>query len=85
MWLVDRVDDGRFALICKTHHCLVDGVSGVDIATVLFDLDADPPGRSRREPWFPRPEPSRTALLADALVERDGGAARARARGGRAP
>ena len=57
-------------MITKTHHCLVDGVSGVDIATVLFDLDADPPRQPDPEPWFPRPEPSAAKLLADALVER---------------
>jgi WS/DGAT/MGAT family acyltransferase len=70
LWLVDRVGDDRFALISKTHHCLVDGVSGVDIATVLFDLDAEPPEQPAPEPWVPRPEPTQTALLADALVER---------------
>ena len=43
LWLVDRVGEDRFALVTKTHHCLVDGVSGVDIATVLFDLEPDPP------------------------------------------
>jgi diacylglycerol O-acyltransferase / wax synthase len=72
LWLVDRVGDDRFALISKTHHCLVDGVSGVDIATVLFDLDPDPPEPPPAEPWFPRPEPTRAQLLADALKERAG-------------
>jgi diacylglycerol O-acyltransferase / wax synthase len=70
LWLVDRVGDDRFALISKTHHCLVDGVSGVDIATVLFDLDPDPPEPAPAEPWFPRPEPTRAQLLADVLAER---------------
>ena len=70
LWLVDRVGEGRFAVITKTHHCLVDGVSGVDIATVLFDLDADPPPQAEPEPWYPRPEPSAANLLADALLER---------------
>jgi diacylglycerol O-acyltransferase / wax synthase len=70
LWLVDCVGDDCFALISKTHHCLVDGVSGVDIATVLFDLDPDPPEPPPAEPWFPRPEPSRAQLLADALAER---------------
>jgi diacylglycerol O-acyltransferase / wax synthase len=68
IWLVDRVGNDRFALVSKTHHCLVDGISGVDIATVLFDLDADPPEQPEPEPWVPRPQPTRTALLADALV-----------------
>ena len=62
--------DDRFAIIGKTHHCLVDGISGVDIATVLFDLDPDPPEPPPAEPWFPRPEPTRATLLADALAER---------------
>jgi diacylglycerol O-acyltransferase len=71
IWLVDRVEGGRFALISKTHHALVDGVSGVDIATVLFDLEPDPPRPPEPPPaWFPRPEPSPAALVADALAER---------------
>src|SRR3954452_8433210 len=37
IWLVDRVGADRFALVCKTHHAMVDGVSGVDILTVLLD------------------------------------------------
>src|SRR5215211_9192999 len=70
LWLVDRVGHDRFALVSKTHHCLVDGISGVDIATVLFDLDPDPAPQAEPEPWVPRPEPTQTALLTDALVER---------------
>jgi diacylglycerol O-acyltransferase len=70
LWLVDRVDDGRFALISKTHHALVDGVSGVDLATVLFDLEPDTTEPAPAEPWIPRPEPTRAMLLADALAER---------------
>jgi len=73
LWLVDRVGDGRFAIISKTHHCLVDGISGVDIATVLFDLDPDPPELPPPEPWLPRPEPTHAALLTDALIERASG------------
>jgi diacylglycerol O-acyltransferase / wax synthase len=70
IWLVDRVEGDRFAMITKTHHCLVDGVSGVDIATVLFDAAADPPPPPEPPPpWFPRPEPSAATLVADALAE----------------
>jgi diacylglycerol O-acyltransferase / wax synthase len=60
----------RFALVVKTHHCLVDGVSGVDIATVLFDASPDPPPEAEPDPWIPRPVPTDTQLLADAWVER---------------
>ncbi len=41
-WLVQHMAGGRFALIAKTHHALVDGVSGVDITTVLFDTAPEP-------------------------------------------
>jgi diacylglycerol O-acyltransferase len=70
LWLVDRVGDEHFALISKTHHALVDGVSGVDIATVLFDLEPEPaPNADAPRRWFPRPEPTGVSLFADALAE----------------
>jgi WS/DGAT/MGAT family acyltransferase len=63
-WLVEGLDSGRFALIFKTHHSLVDGVSGVDLATVLFDLETTPQQPSSDlEPWRPQPEPSAAELL----------------------
>ena len=71
IWLVEGVEGDRFALICKTHHALVDGISGVDIVTVLFDLG--PEGREIDQPeqrWLPAPMPSRTQLLSEALLER---------------
>jgi diacylglycerol O-acyltransferase / wax synthase len=65
LWLVQGLDDGRFALISKTHHALVDGVAGVDLATVLFDLEPVPPPLLHEgEPWVPQPEPSAAALAA---------------------
>jgi diacylglycerol O-acyltransferase len=70
IWLVQRVGDDRFALVCKTHHALVDGVSGVDIMTVLLDLEPEPPEPEPPPPWYPRPEPSGASLVADALAER---------------
>jgi WS/DGAT/MGAT family acyltransferase len=71
LWLVEGVADDRFAMLSKTHHALVDGISGVDIATVLFDSSPDPMPVSQPESeWVPRPLPSRAQLLADALLER---------------
>jgi WS/DGAT/MGAT family acyltransferase len=68
MWLVERVEDDRFALISKTHHSLVDGVAGVDLATVLFDLEPVPaPAPTEGEPWEPQPEPSALGLAARGL------------------
>jgi WS/DGAT/MGAT family acyltransferase len=71
MWLVEGLGDGRFAIIGKSHHALVDGVAGVDITTVLFDLDREPKGPPSTAPaWLARPEPTDTQLLGDALRER---------------
>jgi diacylglycerol O-acyltransferase / wax synthase len=71
LWLVEGLRDGRFAILGKTHHALVDGISGVDITTVLFDVTEQPaPTPGPEHPWVPRPLPSSAQLLADALLER---------------
>ncbi len=71
VWLVEGLEDDRFAVLSKTHHALVDGISGVDILSVLFDTSPEPavptdPG----DRWLPRPLPSRAQLLGEALLER---------------
>ena len=60
VWLVQGLESGRFALISKNHNALVDGVAGMDLATVLFDVERVPPA----QPWVPQPEPSAVALAA---------------------
>ncbi len=71
VWLVEGVDENHFALLTKTHHALVDGVSGVDIATVLFDASPDPlPVAAPAQAWDARPLPTSSQLLAEALIER---------------
>jgi WS/DGAT/MGAT family acyltransferase len=70
IWLVSGLSAGRFALISKTHHALVDGVSGVDVTTVLFDTSPDPVPTPAPAPWIPGPAPSGAQLFADALLER---------------
>jgi WS/DGAT/MGAT family acyltransferase len=71
LWLVEGLAGDRFALLSKTHHALVDGISGVDIATVLFDASAEPmPVAPPEQEWVARPLPSNAQLLGDALRER---------------
>jgi diacylglycerol O-acyltransferase len=72
LWVVEGLEEGEFAVLSKTHHALVDGISGIDLITVLFDTQPEPatppdPGGKR---WLPAPLPSRSQLLAEALVER---------------
>ncbi|MGH9026245.1 MAG: WS/DGAT/MGAT family O-acyltransferase [Acidimicrobiia bacterium] len=71
LWFVEGLEDGHVALIQKTHHALVDGISGVDVATVLLDFTPapttlDPPG------WEPAPEPDPADLLFESVTERLG-------------
>jgi diacylglycerol O-acyltransferase / wax synthase len=73
-WLVEGLapvlpsEPERFALIFKTHHSLVDGVSGVDLATVLLDLDNQPaPPSADLQPWQPKPEPTGVDLVVAGL------------------
>lgn len=69
IWLVQGLANGGFALVSKTHHALVDGVSGVDIATVLFDLSRDQPPREELPPWVPQQEPSQAELVAEGIKD----------------
>jgi WS/DGAT/MGAT family acyltransferase len=70
MWVVEGLDAGRWALLSKVHHCMVDGVSGTDLLAVMLDQsrDVEPPAVS--EVWHPRPEPTSAQILGDALRER---------------
>jgi diacylglycerol O-acyltransferase len=71
LWLVEGLTGDRFAIIGKSHHALVDGVSGVDITTVLFDLDPEPAGPAEKAPpWLASPEPTDIQLLGEAWKER---------------
>jgi diacylglycerol O-acyltransferase len=71
IWLVEGLEGDRFAMLSKTHHALVDGISGVDIMSVLFDTSPDPAAPTDTGgPWLPRPLPSPMQLLGEALMER---------------
>src|SRR5437763_241687 len=66
-WFVQGLEGDRFAVINKTHHALVDGVSGVDLASVLFDLSPVPAERVEPQEWTPKPEPSQAQLIAEGV------------------
>lgn len=69
MWVVDWKDDLQ-VIMQKTHHCLIDGISGVDMGTVVLDLSKDVPKPSAPPPFEPEPPPTGWRLVKDALVER---------------
>ncbi|TMK66661.1 MAG: wax ester/triacylglycerol synthase family O-acyltransferase, partial [Actinobacteria bacterium] len=67
-WVVQGLADGRFALITKTHHSMIDGIAGVDLASVLFDTTAVP-REVEPEPWTPHPQPTAAELIADGVKD----------------
>ena len=68
-WLVEGLEGNRFALISKTHHALVDGIAGVDLAQVIFDLTPVPQEIPHPdEVWQPAREPNAIELLADGVA-----------------
>ncbi len=67
MWIID-LPDGRKALFHKSHHAVADGVSALDIATVLFDRTREPTEEHEAPPWQPRPLPGRVDLLLDSAA-----------------
>jgi WS/DGAT/MGAT family acyltransferase len=67
-WLVEGLERGRWALISKTHHSLVDGIAGVDLATVMFDATPTPRRVEHSgRPWQPHREPGAAELVAAGL------------------
>ncbi len=69
MWVVEGVEGNRFALIAKAHHCMVDGISGVDLLAALLSLAPDEvPGEAPA--WIPRRVPSALELVAGEVRRR---------------
>jgi WS/DGAT/MGAT family acyltransferase len=64
--LLEGLEGGRWALNSKVHHCMVDGVGGTDLMTLVFDTDPD---AERAEPviWEPEPRPSVATMVADGV------------------
>jgi WS/DGAT/MGAT family acyltransferase len=69
LWLVQGLEENRFAIVSKTHHALVDGVSGVDVGTVLFDMKPVPEQIEPDEEWVANPSPSSAELAARGAAE----------------
>jgi WS/DGAT/MGAT family acyltransferase len=68
IYLVEGLADGRNAIITKTHHAMVDGISALDIGAVILDLTREP-RETPHSDWDPEPEPSGVKLLNDAVAE----------------
>jgi WS/DGAT/MGAT family acyltransferase len=79
MWIVEGLADGQWAMVSKVHHCMVDGISGVELLAVMMDLSPDPPdpadpadpdgAGAELVPWAPERAPSRTDLALRTMGE----------------
>ena len=69
MWIADELHDGTIGLVGKAHHCMVDGIAAVELATLVLDLEPDPPPPDLVS-WSPHPAPGVLELLAGGLAER---------------
>jgi WS/DGAT/MGAT family acyltransferase len=68
MWLVEGLEDGRFAVISKLHHCMIDGVSGAELLASFMAEGSEAGAAPAR--WLPRPAPTGARLFADELARR---------------
>ena len=68
IWMVDGLEGGRWALASKTHHCMVDGVSGTELLSVIMDLTPEVLPAELVE-WEPQPHPSPIELAVTAVFD----------------
>jgi diacylglycerol O-acyltransferase / wax synthase len=67
-WLLEGLKGGRWALISKVHHCMVDGIGGNDLMAAIFDLGPDVE-RPAAATWDPGPGPSVTDLVTEGMLD----------------
>jgi diacylglycerol O-acyltransferase / wax synthase len=69
LWIADRLDDGRIGVAGKAHHCMVDGIAAVELATLMLDTTPEPPPADS-DGWRPASTPTGLRLLAEGTVDR---------------
>src|SRR6516165_4546112 len=67
IWVVQGLDRGQWGVLAKTHHAMVDGVSGTDLLSVIMDGSPEP-SRTVADDWWPPRPPSRIELAAQAML-----------------
>ncbi|HEY1634309.1 MAG TPA: wax ester/triacylglycerol synthase family O-acyltransferase [Acidimicrobiales bacterium] len=68
IWVVQGLDQGRWAMVAKTHHAMVDGVSGTELLAVIMDTSPQP-SPPVADDWHPSPLPSGRRLAVEAAVQ----------------
>jgi len=68
LYVIEGLEEAHVATLLKVHHAMIDGVSGMQLAAVLYDVDPTPPEPPAPPPWNPEPEPGRADLVREALL-----------------
>lgn len=69
LYVVKGLEGGRSAIISKVHHCMVDGISGVDLMKIMFDISPKPsPAPPKPETKSEQPKPDATRVFLDSLL-----------------
>lgn len=68
LYLIEGLEDDRWAIISKVHHCMVDGVAGSDLMQLMFDLSPDATHEAPRD-WTPQRSPSSAGMVASAMAD----------------
>ena len=68
IWVVEGLEDGHWAILAKTHHAIVDGISGTDLLAVIMDISQEPE-RLPAVAWTPEPAPSDMRLASQAIID----------------
>jgi diacylglycerol O-acyltransferase / wax synthase len=69
LYVIEGLEEGHVATLLKVHHAMIDGISGMQLAAAIYDLEPDPPSPPAEQAWHPEPEPTPADLLREAFAD----------------
>lgn len=68
IWVIEGLEDDKYSIVAKVHHCMVDGITGVELLTIMMSNSPDTE-IPEPKPYFPHPKPAQTDILFEKLVK----------------